>query len=504
MALEQNILHRVCAWCIASKILFLEKIGWTIPRRKQAMTDTEFLVFLQSNGFNIPISKGVIVYKKLRKELSPEGYEERREAKKSAMESALPRYGTTTEFVRAQLTKISVEIAAGGTFIGPDADNAEGKIKVLMEEYNSKITKEMAEIGYHKFSDRVVGDVLKIYAKEKDGEFKSELRELLAHDPLVDPEYDLITDWTDAVRNPQSPTREVDIAVVKHMIWQVKRRFYGKRADPILCLFLHGVQNCGKSTALRMLFEPIARYTFEADINNAIDNRWNFLAQSYFVLNVEELLGMAKADIEKLKSFVTKDKQVTRILGGHNTAITQQNLSIFGSTNRGIASLIGDETGMRRWYQIIGPLNTGERMNFALLNQLDFVDMWRSIDENMEKSPLFSDLALTAQLFALQESWRKKTETEEWLLSQGMWPLEDGCGILKIDLEQIMIRLTAYCETNAMHCPDRRRVRHHLDDLQVRKEGKDYLLRNPTGARASTYTQDDVMAMFAPMPGEVN
>jgi hypothetical protein len=415
--------------------------------------------------------------------------QQRLEKKKEAV--SLKRYEGMEDFVKEYFRENNVQVGSGGTLKGLTASRVKHKIVLAVSDYNRKITKEMTEIGYSRLDHFTVHDAIEVVCSDIDDAEKAVLQKKIKYDPEVDPAKSNLARFVRAVRCPKAPqsTLDLDIAVMEHMIWQVKKRFFGEFVDNVLCCFLYGAQNTGKTTSLRKLFKPIERYTYEQDITSASDGRWMKFAQSNYVLNVEELMGMSKSDVEALKSFVTRRISQQRQLGGHTMIETQQNLSIFGSTNRCISSIIFDDTGMRRWYQIESVQTKGQKLRFSCLDAIDYLALWQSVDESKNESPVYSNQKLSDQLLALQEKWRSKTETEEWLVSMGMLPREDARPVRKT-LDQISMEMNAWAESNGYHKVSISKIRSQLKGLQIKLDGKDYILSEPLKKGAPTTDPD--------------
>ena len=485
-------------WALSTRVKYSD-LGWTIPPRKKPLSHTDFVSVISSKFPECDIQFLLSIILAFADKFTEAAYKERKKKEFDALYSNGGFFSDEPSFITATFPQLGLEICPGGSLAGEGAKRAVYLLNLRASQYNKTITKEMQEHGIAKLDLKVIPWALEAYIDEKTHEMKEACTNKIVFDPLVDTDLSELRRFTKAIRSPAADPKDyiLDFVVLWHMVWQVKRKMFGLVADPILATFIYGMQNTGKSTALRKLFSPVGEYVFDADINNAIDARWSFLSEQYFVLNVEELLGMAKADVEKLKSFVTKHVQVTRILGGHNSAVTKQNLSIIGSTNRPISSLIMDETGMRRWYQITGPQSPGEKMDFSAINSVDYFALWQSIDETRETSLLYDCPEHVSHLAARQESWRRFSETETFLRSTGYWPLLEGGSVVELNLDAIMLKLAAWCEGNGMKLPDRRRVSHQLFDLRVNSSGsgrtEKWFLAAPPGTRAGNTTTPDIM-----------
>jgi predicted P-loop ATPase len=120
----------------------------------------------------------------------------------------------------------------------------------------------------------------------------------------------------------------------------------GKIAFNKQCLVLVGGQDAGKSTFVRFLCPPAWKeyYTEEIDFDNK--DGWFALAQNVFI-NLDELRNLSRQDINKVKSFISKDHVKGRMPFDRRTTKFKRKATFFGSTNN--AEFLTDETGNVRW-----------------------------------------------------------------------------------------------------------------------------------------------------------
>lgn len=118
----------------------------------------------------------------------------------------------------------------------------------------------------------------------------------------------------------------------------------GVKFDTVL--ILEGVQGIGKSTAVRVLAEP---WYSDAHIN--INDKDAVVAmRSIWVMELGELSGMRKADVDLLKEFVTRQVDRLRMPYGRLAENHPRQCIFIGTTNS--EEYLKDATGNRRFWPV--------------------------------------------------------------------------------------------------------------------------------------------------------
>jgi hypothetical protein len=205
-------------------------------------------------------------------------------------------------------------------------------------------------------------------------------------------------------------TDTVDVVVVKHFIWQVKRRLYGLPVEDHVMPILYGPQRAGKSRAINALLRPVEDFVdAPGDLATIIDERQVFRMTQCYVLVFDEMAKAKKADVDLLKNRITQDTVRWRILGSNRRASGPNNATFIGATNTSLLDLIYDPTGVRRFYEI----KCQARLDWDAINTLDYGDVWASVDERAV-APVKEVMDV---LKARQEEMRVKDAVEEFLAS---------------------------------------------------------------------------------------
>lgn len=105
-------------------------------------------------------------------------------------------------------------------------------------------------------------------------------------------------------------------------------------------------QHTGKSTFIRFLCPPALEKYISETINFS-DKDSHIAVCDNFIINIDELAVLNKADINSLKSFLSKDRVKIRHPFDRKPKSTPRRASFFGSTND--AEFLSDATGSVRW-----------------------------------------------------------------------------------------------------------------------------------------------------------
>jgi predicted P-loop ATPase len=128
-------------------------------------------------------------------------------------------------------------------------------------------------------------------------------------------------------------------------------------------------QNTGKSTFCRWLCPPYLADYITENINTDKDGLIGLTTN--FFINMDELATLSKAEINILKSFISKDKVNIRLPFAKRASVHPRRANFIGSTNND--EFLTDETGSVRWlcFEILGALNFDYKID------IDINDVWK-------------------------------------------------------------------------------------------------------------------------------
>lgn len=213
-------------------------------------------------------------------------------------------------------------------------------------------------------------------------------------------------------------TDVLDVAVMNHFIWQVKRKLLKMPVTGHIMPVMVGESGSGKSTALFKLLSPLGDLIKTSQLTTLADSREYAIFTRYYVVCFDEMAKAARADVESLKQMITSDTVNYRLLGT-NSQMTGRNVSTFiGTSNNDVQDTIKDPTSARRYYQ----LNCQERCDWETINAINYGDLWTAVDP-LQDSPLN---AHSSSVLNAQEAIRFKTSVEEWALERELISDDDG------------------------------------------------------------------------------
>ncbi len=220
-----------------------------------------------------------------------------------------------------------------------------------------------------------IADALTLAIEDARVAALDELRASLKYRSGIDDSF--IRSFARAVTGREST---VDVAVLKHFIWQVKRKVYDMEVEHHLMPILCGKhQGAGKSVAVRKVLRPIERFKDEpANLAILGDERQAFRFSRSFVLFFDEMAKATKADIESFKSIITQPRASWRALGSNRRRVETNRATFIGTSNYRLSEIIIDPTGTRRFYE----MTCSDRIDWTTVNAIDYTKLWASVDEN--------------------------------------------------------------------------------------------------------------------------
>jgi hypothetical protein len=259
-----------------------------------------------------------------------------------------------------------------------------------------------ARLDGHQFGADEIADAFELWQDDERKQAWERLRSRLRYQPqLAEP----IETWVRAVTGD---AKALDVAVVRHFVWQVKRKLYGLPVERHLMPVVTGAQRGGKSTAVRKLISPVADYVYKLEsLTSLEDERQNEPLTTCLVVFADEMTRSRKVDMAALKSKISTDTLQWRVLATHHRAQGPMMATFIGTANPELADLIVDETGMGRFAEI----KAQAKVDWEAINGIDYVALWMSVDEQAD-APIKSYLD---QLGRAQEAARTPSPVEEYV-----------------------------------------------------------------------------------------
>jgi hypothetical protein len=250
-------------------------------------------------------------------------------------------------------------------------------------------------------SQRAIESSLQLLRPVEERLFLESLRKRLAVDPACQ---GALRRFLHAVTGDE---RELDLVVLQHFIWQMKRKLNGLPVTDHLMAVFQGKTRAGKSTALLRLFEPVREVVSSfLGLDVLQDERQVFrLARSYVVF-LDEMGKAPKVSVDTLKNVITRPDLEWRKLGTNTIERAVNNVTLIGASNPRLSELIADPTGMRRFYEV----QCQDVLDWATVNAFDPLACWREVDER-KASPL---VPLVAKLGEIQSTELVVDPFTEW------------------------------------------------------------------------------------------
>ncbi|MBS1960093.1 MAG: hypothetical protein JST80_11510 [Bdellovibrionales bacterium] len=221
---------------------------------------------------------------------------------------------------------------------------------------------------------RVIPDALNVWRREQGKEYLNQLRNELR---FKKSDTDLVAEWVEAATGQRN---ECDIAVMRHFVWQVKRKLYGLSIDHHLFVTMFGASGGGKSVAVHKFIEPLKDVSALRDMTIFNDQFAKRAFNRNYIMFFDELGKAEDADINLLKNVITAPAIDWRGCGSEVMHSAPQNCTFIACTNIPIRERIHDPTSFRRFWQ----LNCASKLNWEKINLIDYNALWKSVDENSQ------------------------------------------------------------------------------------------------------------------------
>ena len=247
-------------------------------------------------------------------------------------------------------------------------------------------------------------DALAIWKKEQSKSALDVLRTRVTYTSSPNP---LMEIW---IKSITGSSDNLNIKVMEHWLWQIKRKLMGLEVDHHIMPILYGKSGAGKSVAVRNLIGPLQEAAIATDMSIFMDQFSKRQFSRNFIMFFDELDGAEGIDVNKLKQVITAPSLEYRVMKSEAFFSSKQNCTFIGCTNTPVRERIKDSTSARRFWEI----HTQDKIDWDVINGLDYLALWKSINTTGPSPilPFLSELHLRQQ-----DELRSKSLIEEWIES---------------------------------------------------------------------------------------
>lgn len=274
------------------------------------------------------------------------------------------------------------------------------------ERVSEKTIMSMMNLACHSTGSKNLRPLLKdAFHVWRCEQTKNSLKNLQSSTAFTHIEDDPIKDWVIATTGKNDP---LDVAILKHFIWQVKRKISGMEVDHHIMPILFGKSGAGKSVAVQKLIQPLLDFALTSSMSALKDRFGKRQLSRNFIMFFDELEGVGSVDVNSLKHIITAPCIEWREMHSEAIKSSPQNCTFIGCSNDPVRDRIQDSTSARRFWQI----NCQDKIDWEIINYLDYESIWKSIDESLP-SPI---IPLIGEINKIQNRELRATNLiEDWL-----------------------------------------------------------------------------------------
>lgn len=218
---------------------------------------------------------------------------------------------------------------------------------------------------------------------------------------------------------------EISRAVLAHWLWQVKRKLMDMEVIHHVMPIFVGQQGGGKSKAISNLLGPLKKFQCNLKMNQVGDERIVPAMADNYIGFFDELAGVQYTSMEELKNRLTSDFNTYRPLYKNYTVTVPMRMSFIGASNVSIAEAFSDSTGMRRFFEI----KTLPVLTWDAINSINYVELWKGIDETKNKGYLEGDMLKAVQVE--QQQYVRMNDLDLFLEENDIVPATNGHILIK-------------------------------------------------------------------------
>lgn len=201
---------------------------------------------------------------------------------------------------------------------------------------------------------------------------------------------------------------------IKHIMWQIKRYLYGHDVQtPYLLNIFSKNQGIGKSKLIEYISKHFESYTISSDLDKVLEkSSMNILTKHYVVKFDEIELPSDPTHPEYIKTQSAMKQLLTvkdlagRAMYSEKIMKKRRVYTALATSNRSILKMMAGDTGLRRFIELSTDLEatTKDKID-AIVEKViraPWLEIWKGVDENLEKGYLHQKSQHWAQLSRMQ------------------------------------------------------------------------------------------------------
>jgi hypothetical protein len=324
-------------------------------------------------------------------------------------------YVSTQEFVEKNLESAGIKVDVLGRVDLQNSENSLDYLHLLAEQYN-RVAKAN---GWAPVNTGVIDKAMGNIRFNTPRKAIKDIVEKVKYDPKASDQgyYDVIKLMRPGVSNKDL---DIHVSALKHYLWQIKRKLTGQKIYDPLMIYVHGNQGVGKSSLIRYLNQSIlGAFYSEQDVADAVDARSTESKQNFYSILADEISYCDDATVAKVKKLLTAESEDSRVLGTNMVMKVVNNTTWAATSNHSLMSTIYDETGLRRFWEIPCTIPHGEVLQFANLEKVDVLTMWKAVDEDLNTGYYNRSLPLWKKMQEHQSKSVAKSNAHAFLYMEG-------------------------------------------------------------------------------------
>ena len=212
---------------------------------------------------------------------------------------------------------------------------------------------------------------------------------------------------------------ELDLAVVKHFLWQVQRKLLELKVTYHMMPVIVGATGSGKSESVLYLLSYIEDLVnAPGSFKVAADERAATIFNENYVLFFDEMAYADKTDVDTLKNRITAPTVSYRIMTTNVVTSITNNTTFIGCANKTVKEMIYDTTGVRRFWEI----QSLPKCDWSVVTKVNLAEVWHCVDPYAD-TPL---LAYYDKIRAYQETELRNMDSVELFFNDNFVKSEVG------------------------------------------------------------------------------